>query len=41
MRVTFADAAQGDLVEIAVYIAKDSPARALTFVDELEAHCKP
>lgn len=39
MRVTFADAAHGDLMDIALYIAQDSPARALTFVDELEAHC--
>lgn len=40
MRVTFSDAARDDLVDIAVYIAQDSPARALTFVDEIEEHCR-
>jgi toxin ParE1/3/4 len=38
MRVTFTNAARDDLMDIAVYIAGDSPARALTFVDELEHH---
>ena len=36
MRVTFSVAAKDDLMDIAVYIAQDNPARALTFVDELE-----
>ena len=39
MRVKFSPAARDDLVEIALYIARDNPARALTFVDELEAKC--
>ena len=39
MRVTFSVAAKDDLLDIAVYIAQDNPARALTFVDELESRC--
>jgi len=39
VRVGFSPAAQDDLVEIAVYIAQDRPARALSFVDELESKC--
>jgi toxin ParE1/3/4 len=39
MRLEFSHAAQADLVEIALFIARDNPPRALTFVDELEASC--
>jgi toxin ParE1/3/4 len=39
MKVSFSPAAQGDLLDIAVYIAQDNPARAATFVEELEAKC--
>lgn len=39
MKVSFAPAAQSDLIDIAVYIAEDNPDRALSFVDELEARC--
>ena len=41
MRVTFSPAARDDLVEIAAFIAQDSPTRAATFVDELERKCTP
>ena len=37
MKVVFSPAAKDDLMEIAIYIAQDNPARALSFVDELEA----
>jgi toxin ParE1/3/4 len=39
MNVCFSPAAQTDLMDIAVHIAQDNPARALTFVDELDAKC--
>jgi len=39
MKVLFSPAAQDDLLDIALYIAQDNPARAATFVDELEAKC--
>ncbi|HYN61975.1 MAG TPA: type II toxin-antitoxin system RelE/ParE family toxin [Rubrivivax sp.] len=39
MKVNFSPAAQADLLDIALYIAQDSPTRALSFVDELEAKC--
>jgi toxin ParE1/3/4 len=35
--VELAPAAHADLAAIGLYIAKDNPARALSFVDELEA----
>jgi toxin ParE1/3/4 len=35
----FAPQAKSDLEEIASFIATDNPARALTFVAELRAHC--
>jgi len=35
----FALAAEKDLEEIALFIASDSPRRALSFVAELRAHC--
>lgn len=40
MTVTFSDAAKSDLLDIALFIAQDNQARALSFVDELEAHCR-
>ena len=40
MTVRFSPAAQTDLMDIAVFIARDNPARALTFVDELEQQCE-
>lgn len=39
MKVQFSPAAGEDLIEIAIFIAQDNPARALTFVDELEGKC--
>ena len=36
MRLVFADAAEQDLEDIALYIAEDSPIRAVTFTDELQ-----
>lgn len=39
MKVSFSPAAQADLLDIAVFIAQNNPARALTFVDELESKC--
>ena len=37
MRLVFSTQARADLAQIGDYIAQDNPARALTFVDELEA----
>jgi toxin ParE1/3/4 len=39
VKVAFSPAAQADLMDIAIFIAQDNPARALTFVDELEEKC--
>jgi toxin ParE1/3/4 len=39
MKVVLAQAAIADLIAIGRYIAKDSPARAETFVQELEQKC--
>lgn len=39
MQLEFSSAAEADLVDIASFIARDNPARAITFVDELEAVC--
>ena len=39
MRLEFSPESQFDLMEIAAFIARDSPARAKSFVDELEADC--
>lgn len=38
-RLIFSPEAEADLTEIATFIAADNPARALTFLDELEASC--
>lgn len=38
-RLEFSPEATADLAEIGVYIAKDDPKRARSFVDELEARC--
>ncbi len=40
MKVKFSPAARSDLRSIADYIAKDSPERALSFVDEIEVRCR-
>ena len=40
MSVVFSPAANDDLIEIAAFIAQDSPTHALTFVDELEDKCQ-
>lgn len=40
MSVVYSPAASDDLMEIALFIAQDNPARALTFVDQLEAKCE-
>ena len=39
MKVTFSPAAETDLTDVAIFIAQDNPARALTFVDQLEEKC--
>lgn len=39
MPVAFSIESRQDLREIAVYIMHDSPVRALSFVEELEARC--
>ncbi|MGD9616388.1 MAG: type II toxin-antitoxin system RelE/ParE family toxin [Alphaproteobacteria bacterium] len=38
-RLVFSPRAEADLEEIGDYIARDNPARALTFLDELREHC--
>lgn len=38
--VRFAILAEQDLAEIALYIAADNPARALSFTTELRIHCE-
>ena len=40
MKLQFAPAAKADLFDIADYIARDNPARAVSFVEELKAVCK-
>jgi addiction module RelE/StbE family toxin len=39
MKLVFTDEAKADLLQIGEWIAEDNPARALTFVDELETRC--
>ena len=39
MRIGFSPKAERDLEEIGDYIARDNPARAITFLDELRASC--
>ena len=39
MNVTFSPAARLDLIDIAIFISQDNPARAASFVDELEGKC--
>ena len=39
MKLEFSPASEADLIEIASFIARDNPKRALTFVDELEGAC--
>ena len=39
MKLVLTEEARADLVRIADWIARDSPRRAVTFVDEVEAHC--
>lgn len=38
-KLEFSLDAEADLLDIATYIARDDPARALSFVDEIEARC--
>lgn len=40
MRLTFSPQAAIDLEEIGDYIARENPARAVSFLDEIEAHCR-
>jgi len=40
MRFRFSRRAESDLKEIAAYIARDNPARAVTFVQRLREHCR-
>ena len=39
-RLTFSPAARADLLEIGLYIAEDSPERAVSFIIELEGKAK-
>ncbi len=39
MKLVFTDEAKADLLQIGEWIAEDNPARAFTFVDELEDRC--
>ena len=39
-RLVLSPRAQLDLEEIEDYIARDNPARATSFLDELKAHCE-
>ena len=38
-RLAFSPAAEADLLDIVAYIASDNPARARSFVAEIEARC--
>ncbi len=38
-RAKFTSIAEADLSDIAFYIARGNPARAVSFVDEIIAHC--
>ena len=40
MRFRFSRRAEADLDEITAYIARDNPARAVTYVRELREHCR-
>jgi toxin ParE1/3/4 len=40
MRFRFSRRAEADLKEIAAYIARDNPARAVRFVQQLREHCR-
>ena len=40
MKLVFSPKAADDLEEIGDYIARDNPARALSFVAEIEARCR-
>jgi toxin ParE1/3/4 len=39
-RLVLSPRAQLDLEEIGDYIARDNPARAISFLEELKAHCE-
>lgn len=40
MKLVFTLAARSDLQAIGDWIAQDNPARAVSFIDELEKHCQ-
>jgi toxin ParE1/3/4 len=40
MQFRFSRRAEADLAEITAYIARDNPARAVTYVRELREHCR-
>jgi toxin ParE1/3/4 len=40
MKLVISAEARGDLVRIGDYIARDSPLRALSFIEELEERCR-
>lgn len=40
MRLHVAGRARSDLMDIALYIARDNPDRAISFADEIEAYCE-
>jgi toxin ParE1/3/4 len=39
VKVAFSPVGEGDLMDIATFIAQNKPKRTLTFVDELESKC--
>jgi len=40
MRFRFSRRAEADIEEVGDYIARDNPARAVTFIAELRARCR-
>jgi toxin ParE1/3/4 len=38
-RLVFSPRAEADLEQIGDYLARDNPARAISFLEELRAHC--
>jgi toxin ParE1/3/4 len=39
MKLVLTDEAREDLADIGNWVARDNPARAVTFIDEIEAYC--
>ena len=40
MKLVITDEARDDLAHIADWVARNNPHRALSFIDEIEAHCQ-